>query len=264
MYVGLAFCRETKREAQRRQGAAIKRHTQLLHSLLVQLFHKINEHKTARSHQRILASRQGLRRSGRCKRHRGDLMAAARCGISSSTPRARRGGNPHDCANWCRGCCARSSALMTMKERAGVHAMGVGASAAGKWKRLLPAPGRRGEWGLGREEQGALEHRASSSEQGRALLGRPHQRSPTIEASAPCTREAREEGVERFGEEGCGFLRLSSSETERREGVVPVGWVLSAMGRRCLRRPAAMEEPTQGRRGLGVPWPLAGKSRGRQ
>jgi hypothetical protein len=49
VHVGLAFCRETTREARQRQGAAIKRHTQLLKSLLVQLFHKINEHETAKS-----------------------------------------------------------------------------------------------------------------------------------------------------------------------------------------------------------------------
>jgi hypothetical protein len=90
VHVGLAFCRETTREARQRQGAAIKRHTQLLKSLLVQLFHKINEHRSARSHRRILASQQGLRRSGRCKQHGGDLMTAARCGISSSTQQAPR------------------------------------------------------------------------------------------------------------------------------------------------------------------------------
>jgi hypothetical protein len=60
MHVGLAFCRETTDEARRRQGAAIKRHTQLLHSLLVQLFYKIKEHGTTRSHQRILVSWMGL------------------------------------------------------------------------------------------------------------------------------------------------------------------------------------------------------------
>jgi hypothetical protein len=79
-------------------------------------------------------------------------MAAARCVILSSTPRARRGGNPCGCANWRRGCCARLTALTTVKARAGARAMGVGASAAGKWKQLLPAAGHRGEWGLGREE----------------------------------------------------------------------------------------------------------------
>jgi hypothetical protein len=47
-----------------------------------------------------------------------------------------------------------STALTTMKARTGACSMGVGASAAGKWKRLLPAAGHCGDWGLGREEQG--------------------------------------------------------------------------------------------------------------
>lgn len=49
-------------------------------------------------------------------------MTAARCAISSSTPRARRGGNPCGCVNWRRGCCARSTALTTVKARAGARA----------------------------------------------------------------------------------------------------------------------------------------------
>jgi hypothetical protein len=60
MHVDLAFYRETMHEARRQQGAVIKLHPQLLHSLLVQLFYKIKEHRTTRYHRRILASWMGL------------------------------------------------------------------------------------------------------------------------------------------------------------------------------------------------------------
>jgi hypothetical protein len=89
------------REARRRQGTAIKRHTQLLHSLLVQSFYKIKEHGIAGSSPRIDgivtgtgADRRRVVRSGERDAAEGVAAAAACCGITSSTPRARRRGDP--------------------------------------------------------------------------------------------------------------------------------------------------------------------------
>jgi hypothetical protein len=100
--------RETTREARRRQGAAIKRHTQLLHSLLVQLFYKIKEHGTSRSHHGLTASRQGLRRSttgGLTWRARRSGGRRCCCGITPSTSRVRRRGDV-EAAAMDRRCCA--------------------------------------------------------------------------------------------------------------------------------------------------------------
>ena len=91
---------ETTREARRRQGAAIKRHTQLFHGLLVQLFHIINEHKTSRSSPRVLTTTRRRCADRRCEARSGDrdaakgVAAATCCGISSSTPGVRRREDP--------------------------------------------------------------------------------------------------------------------------------------------------------------------------
>jgi hypothetical protein len=44
-------------------------------------------------------------------------MTAARCGITSSMPRARRNGDPCGCADWCHGCCVRSTSSTTSATR---------------------------------------------------------------------------------------------------------------------------------------------------
>jgi hypothetical protein len=91
---------ETTREAQQRQGAAIRRHTQLFHGLLVQLFHKINEHKTSRSSPRVSTTTRRRCTDRRCEARSGDrdaakgVAAATCCGISSSTPGVRRREDP--------------------------------------------------------------------------------------------------------------------------------------------------------------------------
>jgi hypothetical protein len=128
MHVSLAFFRETTHEARRRQGAAIKRHTQSFHGLLVQLFYKIKEHGTTRSSPRVstmmrrgCADRRRVARPGEHDAAEG-VAAAACCGITSSTPRARRGGNPRGYTNWRRSCCARSTPLTTVKARVGARA----------------------------------------------------------------------------------------------------------------------------------------------
>ena len=92
MHVGLAFCRETTREARRRQGAAIKRHTQLLHSLLVQLFYKIKEHGTAGSSPRVSTTTRRRCADRRCEARSGERDTAK--GVAAAAlalHRTRRG-----------------------------------------------------------------------------------------------------------------------------------------------------------------------------
>jgi hypothetical protein len=155
---------ETTREARRRQGAAIKRHTQLFHGLLVQLFHIINEHKTSRSSPRVLTTTRRRCADRRCEARSGDrdaakgVTAATCCGISSSMPGVRHREDPRPLLQ-VRGHepmeehVRRSSASL-------VQALGRGwQEQSGQERR----PAAQGQWS--RASEGELDHRR----EGRAL-----------------------------------------------------------------------------------------------
>jgi hypothetical protein len=91
MYVGLAFCRETTREARRRQGAAIKRHTQSLHNLFVQSFYKIKEHGTERSSPWVSTTTRRRCADRRRVARFGERGAAKGVAAAAAIRRARRG-----------------------------------------------------------------------------------------------------------------------------------------------------------------------------
>jgi hypothetical protein len=208
-----------KRHVKRNEdkGATIRRHTQLFHSLLVQLFYKIKEHGTAGSSPRVSTTmltrctdRRREARSGERDAAKG-VAAATCCGISSSTPGARRRGDPRPLLQ-VRGHgpqdehVRRSSASAVQAPRRGWQGQ----------SREERRPAAQGQWSQASE--GELDH----IREGRTL----DEAGTTGKHLFPSTMNRHGEGegaLEKMGEESSAATMAGSWSRGRRRGRRPRG-----------------------------------------